>query len=364
MISSRPGKRASSVVARGDVQGRVLADHGMRAGAGLDRRDARRIDQAGAAQPLGVLLGHEVVGDDGKVDAARAAARGISRSISAVLPEPTGPPMPMRAAWRASACGAGASCRHASPQHVALRERQRPRRLAGGEHAVDEDVEGLRVDADVRAGVVPAACRASSACACRAPAAVLSRGRAIAARSRFDRQRMHEAGRQRRRGAGRRRPIAGACRIGSQVISEAALSPIAPHAMKPPLITSSGLMPKKAGRHTTMSAILPSSSEPTWSCDAEGARGVDGVFGDVAPDARIVAEARGCSSGSAPRWSFILDASCQVRQITSWMRPMPWLSEPSIEMAPMSCSTSSAAMVCARMRLSANATSSGIAGLR
>ena len=28
------------------------------------------------------------------------------------------------------------------------------------------------------------------------------------------------------------------------------------------------------------------------------------------------------------------------------MRPMPWLSEPSIEIAPMSCSTSSAAIVC------------------
>ena len=35
-----------------------------------------------------------------------------------------------------------------------------------------------------------------------------------------------------------------------------------------------------------------------------------------------------------------------------------------MEMAPRSCSTSSAAMVWARMRLSAKATSSGIAGLR
>jgi len=42
----------------------------------------------------------------------------------------------------------------------------------------------------------------------------------------------------------------------------------------------------------------------------------------------------GRSCASAPRWSFIFDASCQVRQITSWMRPMPWLSEPSIEIAP------------------------------
>ena len=39
-------------------------------------------------------------------------------------------------------------------------------------------------------------------------------------------------------------------------------APMAPQAMKPLLITSSGLIPKNAGRQTTISAILPSSSEP------------------------------------------------------------------------------------------------------
>ena len=68
--------------------------------------------------------------------------------------------------------------------------------------------------------------------------------------------------------------------------------------------------------------------------------------------------------GDAEGAGGILLANCQVRQITSWMRPMPWLSEPSMEIAPMSCSTSSAAMVCARMRLSAKATSSGTRGFR
>ena len=38
--------------------------------------------------------------------------------------------------------------------------------------------------------------------------------------------------------------------------------------------------------------------------------------------------------------------------------------EPSIEIAPRSCNTSSAEIVCARMRDSANATSSGTAGFR
>jgi len=70
------------------------------------------------------------------------------------------------------------------------------------------------------------------------------------------------------------------------------------------------------------------------------------------------------SCGSRPNCSFILLASCQVRQITSLMRPMPWLSDPSMEIAPMSCSTSSAAIVEGRMRLSANARSSGTVGLR
>jgi hypothetical protein len=46
------------------------------------------------------------------------------------------------------------------------------------------------------------------------------------------------------------------------------------------------------------------------------------------------------------------------------MRPMAWLSEPIIEMAPRSCRTSSAAMVDGRMRLSAKARSSGTAGFR
>ena len=50
-------------------------------------------------------------------------------------------------------------------------------------------------------------------------------------------------------------------------------------------------------------------------------------------------------------------ATCEVT--TSPTRPIAWLSEPMIENAPKSCSTSSAMIVSARMRLSAKATSSG-----
>ena len=57
-------------------------------------------------------------------------------------------------------------------------------------------------------------------------------------------------------------PHCGRMSNGSQVMRLAALSPMAPQAMKPPLTTISGLMPKKPGRHSTTSAILPGSSEP------------------------------------------------------------------------------------------------------
>ena len=48
---------------------------------------------------------------------------------------------------------------------------------------------------------------------------------------------------------------------------EASGSPICDQAMKPPFTTSSGRIPKKAGRHSTRSASFPTSTEPT-SCDS------------------------------------------------------------------------------------------------
>jgi hypothetical protein len=46
------------------------------------------------------------------------------------------------------------------------------------------------------------------------------------------------------------------------------------------------------------------------------------------------------------------------------MRPIAWASLPIMDIAPMSCSRSSAAIVDGRMRLSANARSSGTLGFR
>ena len=53
-----------------------------------------------------------------------------------------------------------------------------------------------------------------------------------------------------------------------------------------------------------------------------------------------------------------------MRTIVSPTRPIACASEPIIEIAPRSCSTSSAAIVLARMRDSANARSSAERGLR
>ena len=59
-----------------------------------------------------------------------------------------------------------------------------------------------------------------------------------------------------------------------------------------------------------------------------------------------------------------MSAVCQLRAVTSPTLPMAWLSEDIMLIAPMSCRTSSAAMVSRRMRDSANDTSSGTDGLR
>ena len=53
-----------------------------------------------------------------------------------------------------------------------------------------------------------------------------------------------------------------------------------------------------------------------------------------------------------------------MRSTTSPIRPIAWESEPIIEIAPMSCRMSSAAIVDGRIRDSANARSSGTAGFR
>ena len=70
------------------------------------------------------------------------------------------------------------------------------------------------------------------------------------------------------------------------------------------------------------------------------------------------------SPGSFPLCIFILWAVCQVRMMTSPTRPIACESEESMLKAPMSWSTSSAAIVSALILESAKATSSGMRGSR
>ncbi len=66
----------------------------MRATAGLDAEDPLRRKRAGLDQNAGVLLSIDVVGDRDDIEWPRKRLQ--SCSMSAVLPEPTGPPMPTR----------------------------------------------------------------------------------------------------------------------------------------------------------------------------------------------------------------------------------------------------------------------------
>ena len=80
------------------------------------------------------------------------------------------------------------------------------------------------------------------------------------------------------------RPHHTGCGVGIDALA----SPICAHAIRPPLITSSGREPKKAGRQSTRSASLPTSIEPIVVRDAVRDRRVDRVLRDVAPDPEVV----------------------------------------------------------------------------
>mmetsp|Transcript_59682 Transcript_59682/g.119798 ORF Transcript_59682/g.119798 Transcript_59682/m.119798 type:complete len:314 (-) Transcript_59682:547-1488(-) len=176
-------------------------------------------------------------------------------------------------------------------------------------------------------------------------------------------------------------------------------SPIIAHASVPPFITISHLAPKKAGFQNTKSAIFPTSTDPIlWliPCATAGlhvylarkrrtrklsvgvvAAVAGGTADDTAPPppppppaatpcverlcfARNASSAA-ASSGSCPRCFFILSAVCQQRVMVSPILPMACESDDMMEIAPRSCNTSSAAMVCPRILDSAKEMSSGMA---
>ena len=148
--------------------------------------------------------------------------------------------------------------------------------------------------------------------------------------------------------------------------------------MTPDLRTISGRDPKFSGRQSTRSASWPTATDPTtWLIPCVMAlhthckplllasqhkitHGLT-VYLDIYRLTRPLSfPSSSPSSASGPRISRILLAVRHVRVITSPTRPIACESELIIEIAPESCSTSSAATVSARMRDSAKARSSGM----
>ena len=139
-------------------------------------------------------------------------------------------------------------------------------------------------------------------------------------------------------------------------------SPISEYATNPPFMIILGFMPKNCGVHTTISASLPGSSEPTWADIPCVMAGFMVILARYLFTRTLSLSPR--SPASRPALRFILSAVCQFLVVTSPTLPIAWLSEDIMDMAPMSCRTSSAAMVSPRMRDSANERSSGTEGFR
>jgi hypothetical protein len=97
-----------------------------------------------------------------------------------------------------------------------------------------------------------------------------------------------------------------------------------------------GLTPKNAGCQITRSATLPTSTDPMCASAPTEIAGLIVSFAMYLLT-RSLSAAAVVSSGSRPVRSFITAASCQQLAMFSATRPMPWVSLPKIEIAPMSC---------------------------
>ena len=176
---------------------------------------------------------------------------------------------------------------------------------------------------------------------------------------RLGRDEVHRGGAAAAAGAA---PNIGRGSTGCGVGIDALASPIAAHAIMPPLIdgvradAEEGRVPQhQVGELADLDradlVVERRARSPGRSCTSRRSGGP----GCCRPHRR---------PRRAPRRFFITCAVCQVRSTTSPMRPIACASLPIIEIAPMSCSRSSAAIVDGRIRLSAKARSSGTLGFR
>ena len=249
-----------------------------------------------------------------------------------------------------------------SEQEVALGHRELGGRGLLDQLAVDADGERVGVDLDARQGVVLGQVGLGQAAGVGAPARAAGRSPRRSARP----SSMALGGDPRERQLAAPRPGAapniGRGRTGCGVGIDALASPIGAQAIIPPLTTTCGpdAEERRVPQHEVgQLADLDRADlvgrgrgrRPGRSCTWRRSGGPGGCR-------------RRRRRAASPRRRFITCAVCQVRMTTSPMRPIAWESEPIIEIAPRSWRTSSAAMVDGRMRLSANARSSGTAGLR
>ena len=230
-----------------------------------------------------------------------------------------------------------------SEQEIALRHRQRRRgsQVSARRQRTPRTSAGSTSIARRRRVRHHVALAQARAC-CARPRRAFLQAQARAARRRPARRPTRTS----RRAARARRANIGRYSTGSASGSTHSGRPSPRRRSCPPFSTSSGFTPKKAGFHSTRSASLPASMEPTTMGDAVRDGGIDGVLGDVAFDARVVVS-RGSPAPAAPRWTFILCAVCQVRRMTSPTRPIACESDEIMLIAPRSCRMSSAAIVSA-----------------
>src|SRR5437867_3879140 len=101
---------------------------------------------------------------------------------------------------------------------------------------------------------------------------------------------------------------------------EALGSPINEYEIKPPLITSLGLLPKNCGVHTTISAIFPGINEPTYSEIPWVIAGLIVILARYLLTRALSLPV--VSSFNFPDIFFILSAVCQALVVTSPTLPM------------------------------------------
>ena len=343
--ASRDGRRAARRWACARPR-RVV--HGVERAARRRRRwrattAVRRLDRGHRAQP-------GAAGTPGRRPGPGRAASAGSRPADWVCP--------------AAGSRASASSSRSAGWSTALRTSSRAgpaaARSAGAGStsvAVDGDRERLRVDVDVGQGVVVDHVRLADVPGRRDRGQLAAQAEPVGEPV-LERRRRDEGDRdgRRRSASHERRPHQHRLRRRDRRVRVAQRRP---RRSPPPLMTTLGPDAEEPRVPEHQVGQLADLDRADLVVDAVRDGGVDRVLRDVAPGPLVVGRQPAAERAAAVPSSRARPARCGV--ITSPIRPIAWASEEVIESAPRSCRTSSAAIVVARIRDSANARSSGTA---